>query len=60
MPEVIRIWKELVEPFKPEIQSWEQLDTLSEPQYVKVFLRDGAKVIIKQDGTWVRTWRYEK
>ena len=60
MPPILRRWLELVEPHKPEVEYWEQLDTLEEPQYVKVLLKDGQKIIVKQEGTWIKTWRYAK
>ena len=60
MPEIIKTWRELILPTKVDIEWWDQLDTLDEPQYVKVKLLSGHTVLIKREGSDIKTWRFEK
>ena len=60
MPVIIKTWLELVEPHKPAVVWWEPLDVLDEPDYVKVRLDSGHEVIIKREGSDIKTWRFKK
>ena len=59
MPEIIKTWKELILPAKVKIEWWDQLDTLDEPQYVKVKLDSGHVILIKREGHDIKTWRFK-